>query len=345
MNEVRYSSILVHTAPGERRGVLLDAKGRPCRLFLERWNGIGAPARHGTVHEARLRDFVDSIGGAFLELESGEEAFLRLKDRKGLTQGARMIVEIVSEAREDKLARAVQSAREPNSMDAWTSWLSDLGMSDQPQEQVDEAAVAAAFDEALSASVTISGGGQLHIDRTRALTALDIDTSGRMQKGSAGARALAVNKDAIGEMARQVSLRGLGGNLVLDCVAPLNKAANEQLKAIAETAFKAYDIPGIKVLRPSPLGLMEASAPWRDAPIEDRLKVNPGETELLDLFRAVQREAAANPSALFELALSKPARAAYLDRQSEAKAELAHHFGGRVSIAETVADKSGMRKR
>lgn len=345
MNAVRYSSIRIHDAPGERRAVLLDANGQPCRLFLERWNGVGEAARHGSVHEARLRTFADPIGGAFLELESGEEAFLRLKDRNGLTQGARMIVEIVSEAREDKLARAVQSARQPNSMDGWTSWLSGFGISEQPHEQVDEEAVTAAFDEALSSSVTISGGGQLHIDRTRALTAFDIDTSGRVQKGSAGARALAVNKDAVGEMARQVSLRGLGGNLVLDCVAPLNKAANEQLKATAETAFEAYDIPGIKVLRPSPLGLMEASAPWRYAPIEDRLLANPGETELLDLFRAAQREAAANPSALFELTLSKRARTAYLDRQREAKAELARHFGGRVSIAETHAETSGMRKR
>ncbi len=345
MNVVRYSRILIHDAPGERRAVLLDAKGRPCRLFIERWGGVGEPARYGSVHEARLRAFADPIGGAFLELESGEEAFLRLKDPSGLTQGARMIVEIVSEAREDKLARAVQSTREPNSKDAWTSWLSDFDLSEPPQEQGDNEAVAAAFDEALSPSITMPDGGQLHIDRTRALTAFDVDTSGRVQKGSAGARALAVNKNAVGEMARQVSLRGLGGNLVLDCVAPLNKAANAQLKATAETAFKAYDIPGIKVLRPSPLGLMEASAPWRYVPIEDRLMAIPGETELLDLFRAVQREAAANPSALFELTLSKPARTAYLDRQTETKTELAHHFGGRVSIAETVADKSGMRKR
>jgi Ribonuclease G/E len=345
MNAVRYSSILIHDAPGERRGVLLDANGHPCRLFLERWGGVGEPARYGSVHEARLRAFADPVGGAFLELESGEEAFLRLNDPNGLTQGARMTVEIVSEAREGKRARVVQSAREPNSMDAWTSWLSDFDLSEPPQEQVDDEAVTAAFDEALSSSVTISGGGRLHIDRTRALTAFDTDTSGRVQKGSAGARALTVNKDAVGEMARQVSLRGLGGNLVLDCVAPLNKAANEQLKATAETAFKAYDVPGIKVLRPSPLGLMEASAPWRYAPIEDRLKVNPGETELLGVFRAVQREAAANPSALFELTLSKPARTAYLDRQREAKAELARHFGGRITIADTEVGTSGMRKR
>lgn len=345
MNAVRYSSIRIHDSPGERRGVLLDAKGRPCRLFLERWSGVGETARHGSVHEARLREFADSIGGAFLELESGEEAFLRLKDRNGLTQGARLIVEIVSERREDKLARAIQATSDPIHMDAWTRWCSSIGLTGDLQEHADEDVVAAAFDEALSSSVTIPGGGRLHTDRTRALTAFDIDTSGRVQKGSAGARALAVNKDAVAEMARQVSLRALGGILVLDCIGPLNKGANEQLKASAETAFEAYDIPGTKVLRPSPLGLMEASAPWRYAPIEDRLLAKPGETELLDLFRATQREAAANPSALFELMLSKPARTAYLERQKEAKAELARYFGGRVTITESETDKSGIRKR
>ena len=345
MSTVRYSKILVHDAPGERRAVLLDAEERPCRLFLQRWNGVGEPARLGSVHTARLRAFADAIDGAFLELESGEEVFLRLKQRDGLTEGAALGVEIVSEARKDKLARAMRTDEPVDDLDAWTRWLSQIsGGSDLPL-QSDPDGVAAAFDEALSPSVTLRGGGQLHIDRTRALSAFDIDTSGRVGKGSAGARALSANREALGAMARQVSLRGLGGNLVLDCLSPLNKSASEKLQSVGEAVFDAYELDGARVLRPSPLGLMEVSVPWRVAPIEDHLYAKPGETELLDLFRAVQREAAANPADLFELSLSKAARAAYLDRKQEAEAELQRYFGGRVTISQSVAEMSGVRKR
>ncbi len=345
MNSVRYSRLLIHDAPGEHRAVLMDAEERPCRLFLQRWNGVGEPARYGSFHSARLRTFADSIGGAFLELESGEEVFLRLKQRDGLTEGAALGVEIVSEARHDKLARSVLASVPAHKRDAWSLWLSQIAGDEDLPSQTDEDGVAAAFDEALSPSITLAGGGQLHIDRTRALTAFDIDTSGRVSKGSAGARALSANRDALNAMARQVSLRGLGGNLVLDCLSPLNKTASETLKSTGEAVFNTYQLDGARVLRPSPLGLMEFSIPWRFTPIADRLSVRPGETELLDLFRAVQREAAANPADLFELSLSKPARAAYLDRKHEADAELKRYFCGRVTISPSEAETSGVKKR
>lgn len=345
MTEQRYARLLVHDAPGERRAVLMDADDRPCRLFLQRWNGDGEAARLGSVHTARLRTFATSISGAFLELESGEEAFLRLKDRQGLTEGAALIVEIVSEVREGKLARAAICSEDLDSVDAWSRWRSQIAGGEDLAPETDPDGVAAAFDEALSPSITLPGGGQLHIDRTRALTAFDVDTSGRVGKGSAGARALSANKDAVCAMARQVSLRGLGGNLVLDCISPLNKAANEALKSTGEAAFASYGLGGARVLRPSPLGLMEVGVPWRFTPIEDRLAANQGERELLHLFRTVQREAAASPTALFELSLSKSALAAYLNRKQDADAELKRFFGGRVTILTTESDASGVRKR
>lgn len=340
-----FSKIVRHIAPGEVRAVLFDAVDRPCRVFMERWGGNRQPARFGSLHTARIRAFAETQGGAFLELSSGEEAFLRLAARGDLTEGAQVTVEIASEARVDKLARAIVTKTPVTEVDAWTLWRSQIPGAESLEIEDDAERVEAAIEQALAPSITLAGGGQIHIDRMRALTAIDVDTSGRLQKGSAGARALTLNKEATQEMARQVSLRGLGGNVVLDCVGPLNNVANEKIQQTAASAFQAVGVQGVKVLRPSPLGLMEVSVPWRVCPVEDRLAAHPGETELLSLMCDAARETTANPAGLYQLVLSKSARQAYLSRRGDADQALKEHFGGRVTISEAPSETSKVTKR
>ena len=81
-------NIYVHHAPGETRAVATDLAGRPTHLFSQRWSGRGERARFGDVMNDRLRTFADRVQGACVGLASGEEAFLRLKSRDGLTEGA-----------------------------------------------------------------------------------------------------------------------------------------------------------------------------------------------------------------------------------------------------------------
>lgn len=340
-----FSKIVRHIAPGEVRAALFDAEHRPCRIFMERWGGNRQPARYGSLHNGRIRAFAEAQGGAFLELASGEEAFLRLSARGDLTEGAQVTVEIASEARADKLARAIVTTKPVSEIDAWTLWQSQIPGAETLEIEDDADRVEDAIEQALAPSVTLQGGGQIHIDRTRALTAIDIDTSGRLQKGSAGARALTLNKIAAQEVARRISLRGLGGNVVLDCVGPLNKAANDKVQQAAAAAFQTVGLLGAKVLRPSLLGLMEVSVPWRACPVEDRLAADPGETELLWLMRDAAREAAANPAGLYQLVLSKSARQAYLNRRGDADQALKEHFGGRVTISEEASEMSKVTKR
>ncbi len=345
MTSLQLTRIVHHDAPGEFRAVALDPAGKACRLFIERWNGVGSRARLGSVHRARIRRFADEIGGAFLELESGQEAIIRLRDRGGFTEGAALRVEIVSEARSGKLARVQRTEKTNETQSGLALWQSQLPGDAALDEGQDRETVEAAFDEALAPSVTLQGGGQLHIDRTRALTAFDVDTSGRLSKGSAGARALAVNRDAASELARQVALRGLGGNLVLDCVGPLNTSAGDQIQARLRSALEQAGVEGAKVLRPSAIGLLEASVPWRSCPIEDVVEETPGETDLLGLFRDVQREAAANPTKRYRVALSKSTWRAYVHRRSDADEALRRHLSGRVEVIESDTNEDRVQSR
>lgn len=345
MTHARFSRIVRHAWPGETRAALLDTDGQPCRLFMERWAGQGEPARFGSQHGAHVRRIDDTLGGAFIELESGEQAFVRLKDRRAYAEGASLNVQIVSEARRDKLARAAIIDPVETQQDGFALWMKQIEGGNALAIDDDPETVAFAFDEALAPSLTLPGGGQVHIDRARALWAFDIDSAGRTGKGSAAARALSLNRDAIKAIARQVELRAAGGLLIVDCVSPITQEARELLRHAAQSAFVEYGATGAKVLKPSPLGLLEASLPWRVCPIEDRLQADPGATELSDLLRNAQREAASLPTGLFALSLSKIARSAYLEHRTATDAALEAHFGGRVVVKPQPSAQSTVEKR
>lgn len=345
MSSIDAPVIFTHHAPGETRAVAIGADGHPFRLFSERWSGNQDRARFGQVSNARLRAFADDLQGAFLQLTSGEEAFLRLKSRDGLNEGALLRVVVRSEARFEKLARVARIEGAMTERTAFQLWCEQMPAPSVSEVTEDHDRVAMAFDEAEAASTTLPNGGRLHIERTRALTAFDVDTAGRKGKGSAGARALAANREAAAEMVRQVSLRGLGGNLVLDCLEPLNAASRQQIQSAVQTAFNDLGLDGVKTLKPSPLGLLEASVPWRVMPMEDQINANPAETYLLELLRDGQREAIAAPMQFFELCLGGPTWQAYLSRRPDADKAIDKHFSGRLTVSESPGPDSRIVKR
>lgn len=345
MTQTKIQHIYIDEAPGEFRAAAYNAAGRAVGVFSERWSGTGGRARCGAVVEARLKTYADTLRGAFCVLASGEEVFLRLKSRDGLTEGMALRVQVLSEARHDKLARVAGTDLPLAKASAFHSWRNDLGVRDDDALSQDSHQVAKAFDEALASSVTLPGGGRLHIDRTRALTAFDIDTAGRIDKGSAAARALAINRDAVLEMARQVSLRGLGGLLILDCVSPLNSETSGRVRDAAKQALEQVGLSGARILKPSALGLLEAAVPWRYMPVADARQENPAETELLDLLRDAQRQANASPVKFYNLSLCGRVWQAYLSRKIETDHALQTRFGGRVSVVQGLDEKNKVLPR
>lgn len=344
MRRASIQTILTHTSPCEMRAVAYGADGRPVHLYTQRWSGVGEPARHGAIYDARLRAFSEELRGAFCELSTGEEAFLRLKDPGGLSEGTAVRVKVKSEARTDKLARVVITDDPLNDHQAFDLWCSMIGASQSAEIHADRNAVDAVFEDVASPTIVLPGGGTLHITRTRALTAIDVDTSGRVDKGSAAARALAINRDAVAEMVRQISLRGLGGLFVLDCVSPINAEAATRLRDATREAFEQCGFSHARVLKPSVLGLLEASTAWRVRPIDEILSENSEETMLLNLLRALQREADAQSNVFFELCLKEPTWRAYLARKVEVDQALAEGFSGRATVVKTDAKENEVRR-
>ena len=90
-----------------------------------------------------------------------------------------------------------------------------------------------AIAELLSPRVSLEGGGHMQIEPTRALVAVDVNTG----PDTTPAASLKVNIAAARELVRQLRLRGLGGQVVVD-FAPMPKRDRSILDQVLKAAFK-----------------------------------------------------------------------------------------------------------
>lgn len=324
-------------SPGAFRAAALDAEDRAWRLFTLRFQGE-ADALLGRRYHALIRSLSKAQGGAFVELENKVAGFLPIRGDALVKEGERICVEIVAEARTDKLARVRLSEQGPGDFDAFSAWKASLPVTAPLPECEDRERLTDAFQDAALDSVTLPGGGRLHLEQTRALVALDIDTAGREMRGSAGARALSVNRDAAFEAARQIALRNLGGAIVVDCLAPMNRAAGEKVRSAFEQVFRAVSRRCIDVLAPSRFGLMEAAIAWAERPVNDL--AGTVESDLLRSLDEASREAAHQPAKLFDVCLSPAAFQVYQDHRTVLDADLKSMFGGRVQVSKGAEEVS-----
>ena len=348
MKPAQFAKILTDDAPGHFRAIAIDGEGRAWRQFSQVWSGEGEALRLGAQADAIIRANDPAQGGAFLELEGGEQAFLRTLPNHSTHVGQRVKIECISEARRGKLARVTlaNSDTPPSSASAYQRWKDSLCAQARLPEHVDPETVDAVFDDALTSQVQIPNGGTLYIEHTRALTAIDIDSAGRISKGSAGARALSLNRDAALEAVRQLALRDIGGLAVLDCVGPLNKSAASQVQAAFKSGFEAVSSRSVTVLTPSRLGLMEISLQHGAAPLRDKMLDETGaltpEAKLLKHLRNAIRELTANPTLFLVLSLSDILDMAYLSRKQAVDELLASRFNNRLKLARTGTDQTRM---
>ncbi len=100
------------------------------------------------------------------------------------------------------------------------------------------------------------GGGVLTIERTKALTSIDVDT-GTMKMGTKEELAFQVNMIAAEEIVRLCSLLNIGGSVIVDFVSMRAKARREQVVNYIKDLFLNSDPLKVEVLKMSRFGLLE----------------------------------------------------------------------------------------
>lgn len=329
--------------PGESRGtVTLD--GQPERLLIRR-EGDDPRLILGARLVARVASVEPAIATAFLDLGGGAEAILPFKPDARPVRGESLEIEIRSEPRAGKLAiaRALGGAKGDPALLAEAPPLAAVLEDWARGEPVIEGAAAReAADEAEAAALEavhpLPGGGDLAIEPTRALTAIDVDLGAR--KGADAKRVTRqANLAAIGEAARLLRLKSLGGIIVIDLVGRGHDPA--ALIAAARIAF-GPDNPGVAIGGIGRFGTLELSLPRRTRPVSELLCDSSGalsDRSLAQrLVRRLETEAQAQPGSRLE-ARCTPAVA----RAAEPLvAELARRYGARLLLR---ADERASRDR
>jgi ribonuclease E len=104
--------------------------------------------------------------------------------------------------------------------------------------------------------VPLPSGGEIVIDGTEALTAIDVNSARSRRKGDAEDNALQTNLEAAVEIARQLRLRDLGGLIVVDFIDLMAAKNRKKVEEAARAALRG-DRARHDMTRLSKMGLME----------------------------------------------------------------------------------------
>lgn len=207
-------AILTPDAPGlniSRK--IKDADARSVLLELAKAGMVGAPDDLGLIlRSASELAELDEVAGDIADMRALTDAVL-----SDLTGPPELLVDGAS-------------AQET----AWRDWADPA-----PDEVVDTPGGFADFgvhemiDMLRQPSVGLVGGGHMMIEPTRALLSIDVNTG----PDTSPAASLKANIAAVRELPRQLRLRGLGGQIVVD-FAPMPKKDRAILDQVMRGAFK-----------------------------------------------------------------------------------------------------------
>ena len=135
---------------------------------------------------------------------------------------------------------------------------------------MDHYAVEEKIHKALERKVWLRSGGYITIERTEALTAVDVNTGRFVGKRNQEETILRTNLEAAQEIVRQLRLRNIGGIIILDFI-DMEKAGNRKkvYDALKEAIKK--DKARTNILKISELGLVEMTRQRTRESLENQL--------------------------------------------------------------------------
>ncbi|MEM6812056.1 MAG: ribonuclease E/G [Pseudomonadota bacterium] len=120
------------------------------------------------------------------------------------------------------------------------------------------------IDDLFDPYILMNGGGNIIIQQTAALAAIDIN------RGSDTRSNLTINLEALDEIGRQIRLRNLGGIIIIDFLKMNKKAEHDKLMAAFDDVI-SQDPCTVQLHGFTSLGLAELTRQRRTPPLQDRL--------------------------------------------------------------------------
>lgn len=307
------AQILIDEAVGETRACWFDDQGLPVLLGHERWSDWGSRAILGEVHCGRVIEVNSGLNAAFVQLPKGKNGFLPFGKKgrpKGLHEGAWIAVEVTREAIAEKgpnlrMAQDVEAAGKLDLLQPAPPINERLHMPGHVEIRVADREgrdrIDAAEEEALSTVLPIPGGGDIAIEPTRAMIAVDVDSGNNpLPVGKLNAAAARL-------IFRQLRLRSLGGIVAIDFVAMRVKNERAALEATLRSLAKR-DPAQVDVLPLSRFGVVELIRRRSNPSVTETLLGDAGrmnvESRALIALRALENEGMAHRGKKLVLAAS-----------------------------------------
>jgi ribonuclease G len=290
--------LLVDDAVGETRRMLLDEQGRPFRLHLERWSERGARPLLNDIRWGRVRARIPGNRGWFVDLGHGPEGVVEPTQAARVIEGAMLAFRVKAEAWADKgplLSLGDISPKltppdrpalhAPAEID---SFLEGVTITDTVSDAEARTWIDAAIDEAAHAIVQLAGGGDIAVDVARAAVVIDVDSGARKSLGDAERFAQELNLAAAEAAARQISMRSVGGLVLIDFIGMKQAEGRRALVARFRDALSLYLGRSSDVLEMSRLGVVEVAVARRGRPLSDALGAGSVERIALETLRAIE---------------------------------------------------------
>ena len=154
--------------------------------------------------------------------------------------------------------------------------------------------------KALDRRVWLRSGGYLIIERTEALTAVDVNTGRFVGKRNQEETILKTNMEAVQEVVRQLRLRNVGGIIIIDFIDMEKEGNRKKVYDALKEALKK-DKARTNILKISELGLVEMTRQRTRESLENQLlrscphcegrgRIKSAPTIAYDVLRAIKRQ-------------------------------------------------------
>lgn len=199
------------------------------------------------------------------------------------------------------------------------------------------------IDRIYERSVALPSGGSIVIDRTEALTAIDVNSGRANRAASQEETALQTNLEAAREVARQLRLRDLGGLMVVDFIDMRSRKNQRKLEKVLKDSMKE-DRARSTIGRISPNGLLEINRQRIQQALSLRShrpcstckgtgRIPSPELMGLNLLRRIAARAASGPLSRVRVLLHPELAEAIQNGRRRELAELEKEFDIHVEIA------------
>jgi ribonuclease E len=198
------------------------------------------------------------------------------------------------------------------------------------------------IDQIFERRAALPSGGSIVIDRTEALTAIDVNSGKATKAATQAETALTTNLEAAVEVARELRLRDIGGLVVVDFIDMRNPRAQRKVEKELKEAMKA-DRARFTVGRISPNGLLEINRQRIQQALDRRTqipcpscegtgRIPAPETLTQSLLRRIEARASVAPIRAVRLTLSPEVAEALRDGRAAEVAALERQFDMRIEI-------------